>query len=177
MSMKTPSFVRRNPRKVVAAAVLALAAGGALVSAPAAAENSPHVLAAPPEVWEASDASRALPGGGTTVFQFSVPAGHYAIVAKLTAQIVEPLGTATVTCRLDASSGGASNWDISKAGLYPPGVAPAAIQTMTLSVVHTYASGGVVKLSCSTGQDNKDVDLTFVKITATRVNALTHIGL
>jgi len=156
--------------------------GGLAAPAYAAASDSPQAVApaavapaaAAPEVWSASSNNRELTGSAQADFAFNVPAGHYAVTAKLNVRNNNAHLT-TVHCELRADSDNTHNWDYGSSTLD----APAQFGSMSMNVAHTFASGGLIKLKCyhDSISSANNASLRYVKITATRANALTYVAL
>jgi hypothetical protein len=131
-------------------------------------------LAVAPEVWSANATNRELTGSAHADFAFNVPAGHYAISAKLNVRNNNAFVT-TVHCELRADSDGTHNWDYGSSTLSSPD----QYESLSMSVPHTFATGGLIKLTCyhNSISSANNATLRYVKIVAVRVNVLTHVAL
>jgi hypothetical protein len=167
-------------RLITGLVALLVVGGGAAIPAHAATSagvRQPDVepLAAAPEVWHAFDNERVMSGSAHARFVFSVPAGSYAITAKLSANSNPGSADEIVECELSASSSNGNNWDRTNVLLDTPSDG----ESMALSVAHTFPGTGSIVLDCRhvfPGQ-GEVTTLFYVKIDATRVNALTYVPL
>lgn len=103
-----------------------------------------------------------VPNALSPVASLGVPAGKYAINAKL--YVTDPSDAPTIQC--DLAAGGdfdrAISLDITS-----------SINTMALQVVHNFTGAGTITLSCTDGGD-LDANASFIKITAIRGPSLSN---
>lgn len=155
------SAVRNKSTRWLAGAAGAAAVGAVLVGS----QHSPAFAASVPEVFAGFDNVDLL-GATPRTNTLNVPAGAYAITAK--AFVSNTAGSAvSVNCRLTAGA----NFDESTAT-----VTPGSSQALALNVVHTTASPRAIVLSCQ-NLTNVNTTMSFIKIVATRVNAVSDVSM
>ena len=107
------------------------------------------------------------PGAPAVTMSLDVPAGKYAVSAKLTARLVSGASEETVDCRLAVAEG------------FDESVLTVSqllnLQTMAVQVVDELSSPGAIRLICDKSKDASTIELRFVKLTAVKVNS-TSVG-
>ncbi|MGZ5397939.1 MAG: hypothetical protein ACXWEI_21560 [Mycobacterium sp.] len=120
-------------------------------------------LAAPPEVFAGFDNFDALTGTSPRTNTVNVPAGSYSIIAK--GFVSNPNNdNSAVRCRLTAGS----DFDQSESSIR------VSAQSIALAVVHTSSTPFQATLSCANLAAASNTRMDFIKIVATRVNAVTN---
>jgi len=157
-------------------AVLALGgaiATGAVLAGPASAERggaAPSGIAAKTRAISGFDNSVILgPGAPPVVMRLNVPAGEYAVNAKVTARLAGGASEETVNCRLVVADG-FDEADLTISQLLN-------LQTMALQVVDELTSPRAINLVCDKSKDASTIELTFVKLTALKVHSTSVVPL
>lgn len=152
---------------VAASALVAAAASGAYAGTAAPARSGP----AGPAVYSGfHDAPITLPSTLKTIATLRVPAGNYAITAKVTVWNGQNIDD-TLTCKLVAGG----DFDTSITVLTGNTVPYANYATMPLNVVHHFAGRGKIHLQCTGGTVNTTA--SWIKITAIRAGSLSNKGI
>jgi hypothetical protein len=129
----------------------------------------PAAAAAPvPEVFAGFDNTDQLVGTSPRTNTVIVPAGAYAITAKafVTNNNSSRVG---VNCRLTAGA----NFDESTATVSGSN----SSQALALNVVHTTTVPRAITLSCKNLSSGANTTMSFIKIVATRVNAVSDVSM
>ncbi len=150
-------------RKLGIFAALTAAAAGLVVA------NTQAADAVPPEVFAGFRNSAIVQG--TTLFttQLNVPAGSYAITAKLSAFAGGAAQNYVETCTLRAGN----DFDRSFTRL----AGPSPEQGLSHNLVHTFTAPGAIVLECRASAPDAATLLEFIKITATRVNSISNVAI
>lgn len=159
--------VRRLAGATLATFALGIAiAVGSTLAGPALAEPSeattPSGVDARTRAFSGFDNSVLLVGPAPVTMSLDVPAGKYAVHAKVTVTSSDG-GTTRVSCRLVAF-GGFDEADVVVSTMPRD-------QTMALQVVDELPGPRAIRLTCSNGNGTTDTELTFVKITALKVQS------
>lgn len=127
-------------------------------------EAAPSGVQAKTRAFSGFDNSVILgPGAPQVTMSLDVPAGKYAVSSKVTARLVSGASEETVDCRLVVNTGSdESDMTVSQV---------LNLQTMALQVVDELSNPRSIRLICDKSKDATTVELTFVKITAVKVQS------
>jgi len=132
-----------------------------------ASDLAPGLLSAAYSTFKDSFRLRTNANQLVPVARLNVPAGSYAVFAKLFTGVPLPAGlVAQVRCELVAGA------DFDRTIVNHDGLIAGA--TLSLEVVHTFSSDGTIALNCGHDITVGDTNLGFVKITAIAVSSLTN---
>jgi hypothetical protein len=152
---------------LAASALVAAAASGAYAGTAAPGASRP----AGPAVYSGfHDAPITLPSTLSTIATLRVPAGSYAVFAKLTVwngQNIDDL----LTCKLVAGS----DFDTSYTVLTGNTVPFANYAAMELNVVHHFGGRGKIHLQCTGG--SVDTTASWIKITAVKAGSISNTAI
>jgi hypothetical protein len=152
---------------LAASALVAAAASGAYAGTAAPAASGP----AGPTVYSGyHDAPITLPSSLAAIATLRVPAGNYAVFAKLTVWNGENIDD-TLTCKLVAGA----DFDTSLTVLTGNSVPYADYAAMALNVVHHFARRGKIQLQCTGG--SVDTQASWIKITAIKAGSLSNTAI
>ena len=166
MSRKT------NTRKTLPAVAALLAAGAlasAAVASSVAAAPIPAAAAAAvsaPEVFAGFNNSKSMVGLAARTITLAAPIGTYAITAK-TSVLNNNASTVDVKCRLQMGA----NFDESQATVS----ASIRRQSLALQVTNVANTPTNITLTCNNNIAGGNTTLTFMKITALRVQDPAHL--
>lgn len=159
-NVETTVRERRGPLAVASAVLLTLLASASWAA------GAPEAQAAPPEAFTVYDDQYTL-GNEESQHSISLPAGAYAISAKLTG---ESFGTLqTLRCRI-FTTGTPNQSDESRQALENR-----FTQTMALNVTSNFTNGAFLRCVRLSGSGN--TELTHIKITAVKVNSVVITGI
>ncbi len=157
LQSKRTLFIALSASALVAAAASGAYAGTRPASSPAG-----------PSVYSGyHDGGITLPSTLKTIATLRVPAGNYAIVAKVTVWNGENVDD-TLYCKLVAGA----DFDLATTVLTGNSSPYADYATVPLNVVHHFASRGKINLQC-TGE-SVDTQASWIKITAIKAGSLSN---
>jgi hypothetical protein len=129
----------------------------------------PATAAAPvPEVFAGFDNSDQLVGTSPRTNTINVPAGAYAITAKAFVT-QDGVNISRVNCRLTAGG----NFDESTTSTFGSN----SSEALALNLVHTTTVPRAITLSCRNLTSSPTTTMSFIKIVATRVNAVSDVSM
>jgi hypothetical protein len=141
-------------------------------------------LALDPSVLEArgghifagfNDGPGVIPDNLTTIATLGVPAGDYAIFAKLTVEnTLTGVGPTRIECRLGAETDFDAAGAVVEEALFP---FVGYLDTLNLNVVHRFSDPGAVTLACQTFGAAQSARYVNLKITAIRGADISNVFL
>jgi hypothetical protein len=121
-----------------------------------------------PEVFAGFDNSDQLVGTSPRTNTINVPAGAYAITAKAFVT-QDGVNSSRVNCRLTAGG----NFDESTTTTFGSN----SSEALALNLVHTTTVPRAITLSCRNLTSSQTTTMSFIKIVAIRVNAVSDVAM
>ncbi|MFG3497756.1 hypothetical protein [Streptomyces sp. NPDC047928] len=162
-AMKARTHARRA---LLGALALATGAGISLAATAGTAQSAHTNPAAVYSSWKNNYRLSTGANSQVIVGRLAVPAGGWAISAKL--NVDRPVGATNQTIRCFVRAGGDYDRAIASHSSSLPYV------PLSMNVVHNFSSAGTVYVTCGHDYTSGTVDLSFIKITAVKASYLSN---